>query len=325
MWFGFNHFKININCLGKVCVKLQRQRAALLSNPFVRNKLCEPQKHNELDRRVALWPCGQVRKPHHRINQRLTHSNQQLAAFQASGHMVGCSLTWCQDKRTEVLFRDVIEAQTKNAKFSLKINKRWKRKTTIQAWRHSAKRMFGWQRQRRDRPEVCAHSGYSMSFWMRSKPAGVKSYRNLNLCSRAMLLTDLLTRTGFDTTARLNNNIATVMALCLPWSMYPSGFLHTRVLLPINTLFWQQIIPPHSFVNYWEHSCNALTSGVFPQFLVWHISYCSVGSCCNKLSYHYPIHQYWSKLQEDAETAGRNQGARSRGEANASLHTCWTD
>lgn len=81
--------------------------------------------------------------------------------------------------------------------------------------------------------------------------------------------------------------------------MYPSAFPHTHLVLAINTLPWQQIIPPHSFVNDWKHSCNVLTSSCVSTVpSLRHISDCSVGSCCNKLSYHYPIHQYWSKLHK---------------------------
>lgn len=49
-------------------------------------------------------------------------------------------------------------------------------------------------------------------------------------------------------------------------------------------------------MNNWKHSCNALTlSCVSTVPSPRHILYCSLGSCCNKLPYHYPIHQYWGK------------------------------
>lgn len=93
--------------------------------------------------------------------------------------------------------------------------------------------------------------------------------------------------------------------------MQPSTFLRTHLLLLINALPSKRTTPPHSFVNDWKHSCNALTSSrVSTVPSLRHISYCSVGSCCNKLSYHYPIHQYGIKLHKG--TQRRLEGTKVR-------------
>lgn len=130
----------------------------------------------------------------------------------------------------------------------------------------------------------------------------VKSYRNRIWCSRAVPLTDLSTRTGLDRMGQLNGNIATITALylsrCNPTP--DSTFQHRLLILLKNTWRSQQKILPHSFTQ----------SRCVYMIVYYHFSHWSHGSCCNRLSYHYPLHQYWSKLQEDGETTGRIQGAR---------------